>query len=188
MHAGARIRWYRSPVDREAIARLNRRSDLLGLLQTGGYLATLAATGAAAWWSLGHTAWPLAALALLAHGTCYAFMINGFHELVHDSVFRTHRLNRLFLAVFSFLGWHNPVHFWASHTAHHKYTLHPPADLEVVVPTRLTWWRFVSSAVVNPRELWLRIAGTVRLASGRLHGEWLRAIPSSGCAAAWHRS
>src|ERR671929_57470 len=71
----------------------------------------------------------LPAVAVLAlvyfHGTCWHFMINGFHELIHDSVFKTRSLNRFFLWIFSFLGHYNHVHFWASHTEHHKFTLHP---------------------------------------------------------------
>lgn len=37
-------------------------------------------------------------------------MINGFHELVHDSVFRTQFLNAFFLRIFSFLGWYSHHH------------------------------------------------------------------------------
>ena len=46
-----RISWYRTKIDRELLAALNQRSDLLGALQTLGYLGTLTATGALAWWA-----------------------------------------------------------------------------------------------------------------------------------------
>ena len=46
---------------------------------------------------------------LFVHGTFYAFLLNGFHELCHSTVFKTKSLNTLFLYVFSFLGWYNPV-------------------------------------------------------------------------------
>ena len=48
-----RIGWYRSPVSREELISLNRRSDGKGLLQAGGYLGLLACTGTAAVLSLG---------------------------------------------------------------------------------------------------------------------------------------
>ncbi len=43
-----RIPWYRSPVDRQTLDRLNQRSDWLGLLQTLGTLGLLVLTAAAA--------------------------------------------------------------------------------------------------------------------------------------------
>ena len=41
----SKINWYRSPMDRATLAELNRRSDLLGFLQTLGHLGLLALTG-----------------------------------------------------------------------------------------------------------------------------------------------
>ena len=74
---------------------------------------------------------PVVIALLFLHGTCWAFLINGFHELVHESVFKTNRSTHF---TSSFLGLHNHHQFWASHTEHHKYTLHPPDDLEVTLP------------------------------------------------------
>ena len=173
--AGARprrIAWYRSPLGRAALIDLNRRSDVLGFLQTGGYLAVLAVTGAAAVLSVGRLAWPLVVLLFLAHGTCSSFLVNGFHELVHDSVFKTRWLNRAFLWVFSFWGWYSHVQFWASHTAHHKYTLHPPDDLEVVLPTRITLAAFFRLAVVDLPGIAHTARQFGRWSAGRVRGEW----------------
>src|SRR5687768_11614302 len=99
---GQGVQWYRSPVAREHLSALNQRSDVMGFAQTLGYLATLAATGAAAYFSAGRLPWLLVIALLFLHGTCYAFLINGFHELVHDSVFKTRWLNRFFLGILSF--------------------------------------------------------------------------------------
>ena len=77
-----------------------------------------------------------------------------------------------FLRVFSFLGWYNHVHFWTSHQEHHKYTLHPPDDLEVVLPVEITRKSFYKAAVINPWGLVQRIKGVVGLSFGRLEGEW----------------
>jgi fatty acid desaturase len=174
MAKGQRVLWYRCPVGREDLSRLNKRSNGKGLLQTGGYLGTLAATGCAAYFSAGRL--PLAVVLLLffVHGTCWAFLINGFHELIHDSVFRTRWLNRAFLLVFSFLGWHNHVWFWASHTEHHKYTLHPPDDLEVVLPTKLTLWHFLSRGIVNPIGFYEALRNTIKASLGIRQSDWDR--------------
>jgi fatty acid desaturase len=168
----SRINWYRSPLDRGTLAKLNQRSDWKGLLQTGGYLGLLALTGAGAWYAAGH--WPLAALLLILylHGTFWAFLLNAFHEFCHKSVFKTRALNIIFLQVVSFLSWNNPVLFWTSHQEHHKYTLHPPDDLEVVLPVKLTLKGFLKSLLVNPWAFYEILKSTFRLAFGKLEGEW----------------
>ncbi len=168
-----RISWYRTKVDRKVLAELNKRSDILGATQSIGYLATLVATGTLAWWTTLHTSWYWSLAAFFLHGTCYAFIINGFHELVHSSVFRTQQLNVFFLYLLSFLGWYNPIHFWASHTEHHKYTLHPPDDGEVVLPVYLTLKGFLRGSFFDPKGAYDRISGTIRRGfAGHLNPGW----------------
>jgi fatty acid desaturase len=171
-----KIHWYRSPVDRETLNTLNQRSDSKGLLQTLGHLGLLVLTGTAAWFAAEQLGWPALLLVLFVHGTFYAFLLNGFHELCHSTVFKSKWLNTFFLYLFSFLGWYNPILFWASHQEHHKYTLHPPDDLEVVLPVELTLKSFLKSAVVNPWGFYGRLKGVVRLSRGRLEGEWEHAL------------
>ena len=132
----------------------------------------LALTGGAAWLAVGAGLWWALIPILFLHGTFYAFLLNGFHELCHRTVFKTRFLNEFFLLVFSFLGGFNHVYFWASHQEHHKFTLHPPDDLEVVLPVEVTRKSFYQSAVVNPWGLVQRIKTVVRLSFGRLEGEW----------------
>lgn len=171
-----RIPWYRSPVSREVLAALNQRSDWRGLAQSLGHLGLLVLTGAAAWYAAYHLPVLVFVLILYVHGACWAFLLNGFHELAHKTVFKTKALNTLFLYVVSFLSWYSPVQFWASHQEHHKYTLHPPADLEVVLPARLTLADFLKVAVVNPWDLWKRLKDYVRWSLGKVEGEWESAL------------
>ena len=163
-----KINWYRCPLPRETLAALNQRSDFWGLLQTLGHLGLLAATGTGAWYAAEHLALPWLLLILFFHGTFYAFLLNGFHELCHSTVFKSKFLNYFFLRVFSFLGAYNHIHFWTSHAEHHKYTLHPPDDLEVVLPARLRFVDFLKSAIVNPWGLYARYKTTWRRARGKL--------------------
>jgi len=167
-----RISWYRSPVERELVAELNRRSDAKGLAQALGHLGLLAITGGVAIYAAGRLPVPLLLGVLFVHGTFWAFLLNGFHELCHKSVFRTRWLNTLFLGIVSFLSWYNPVHFWASHQEHHKWTLHPPSDLEAVLPVKLTYAMFIKSAVINPWDFLTRLKDFLRHALGRVEGEW----------------
>jgi len=171
-----KINWYRTPVDRDTLAALNQRSDAKGFAQTLGHLGLLTLSGIAAFY-----AWQQGALAallviLFLHGTMYAFLLNGFHELCHSSVFKTKGLNTFFLNVISFLGGLNPVMFWASHQEHHKYTLHPPDDLEVVLPVKITLENFLKYSFINPWGLIEHWKGLIRLSQGQLKGEWENAL------------
>ena len=168
---GTAIRWYRPRLPKEVLASLNRKSDFKGFLQTGGYLLTITATGWLFVWCCFEHPW-FAVPALFLHGACCAFLINGFHELVHDSVFKTRWLNRFFLNIFSFLGWYNHIGFWASHSEHHRFTLHPPDDLEVVLPQQATLKMILRFGIVDFNGLRWIIPATLRSARGHLGGEW----------------
>jgi fatty acid desaturase len=161
-----RVRWYRCHVTREDLAALNRRSDLLGFAQTLGFLGVLATSAGAAIYSSLHWPWYLTALLVFVNGHFWPFLINGFHELVHDSVFRTRWLNGFFLRILSFLGWYNHHHFWASHTEHHKYTLHPPDDLEVVLPQKYDCKNLWKWGIINYRYPYYLLKGKFRTAAG----------------------
>ena len=130
------VAWYRTPLTREQMRELNQRSDWKGLLQTLGHLSLIALIGILAWQVQDRIY--LLLPVLLAYGTVYIFLLNATHELSHNSVFKTRLLNHFFLRLFCFIGWRSHLHFWTSHAEHHKYTLHPPDDLEVVLPAKLT--------------------------------------------------
>jgi fatty acid desaturase len=106
------------------------------------------------------------------HGTCWHFMVNGFHELIHESVFRTRWLNTFFLYIFSYLGWLNPHWFFASHMEHHKYTLHQPDDLEVVLPQKLSFWGLLKTGFISFEGLWYNLKSQFLTSFGILRGEW----------------
>ena len=169
---GRQITWYRSPLPPGAAKRLHVRSDWLGARQALGHLGIMLATGALAIWSANHWAWWATGLLIFLHGMVASFMVNAVHELLHGTVFATKRWNGFFCAVFSFLGWINPEMFQASHVRHHRYTLHPPDDLEVVLPGRLVLADFFRCAVFNYRWLWESAKIHTRIARGIFCGEW----------------
>ena len=169
-----RINWYRCPVPREQLRQLNQRSDPLGLAQTLGFLVVLASSAGAAIYSSLNWAWYVTAALVLVNGHFWHFVGNGFHELVHDSVFRTQRLNRLFLRIYGFLGWHNHHSFWASHAQHHKYTLHPPDDREVELPRDFDLRGIWKWGIVNLTYIPTQLHVYVRNAFGYIgpEGSW----------------
>ncbi len=72
---------------------------------------------------------------LLVLGTVSSFLIGvAPHELGHGTVFKTPMLNRFFLYLFSLISWWDPFDYASSHTYHHRYTLHPQGDREVLLP------------------------------------------------------
>jgi fatty acid desaturase len=82
----------------------------------------------------------------------------------------------VFVRVFSFIGWNNFEHFHASHMRHHQYTLHPPDDLEVVLPIRILAQQFFTTGFLNPAGGYDILKTTLRHARGRFEGEWERAL------------
>jgi fatty acid desaturase len=166
------ITWYRSPLTAAQMKELHRKSDGKATGQTLGYLGILVTFGALAYYSSGRWPWPVTVLLVFALGVCSSFHINAVHELGHMTVFQTRGLNVFFCRVFGFLGWINPHVFQSSHTRHHRYTLHPPDDLEVVLPVRIVLWHFVRDGFVNLNGLRHAILLHGRLAGGRFRGEW----------------
>ncbi len=173
---GKRIKWYRSPVAAADLARLNQRSDPRGLIQSISFLAVLVCSGGLAWYAVGRAHWLVVIALIYLHGALHAFMVNGFHELCHKTVFKTHALNIIFRNIYSFLGWYNHVSFWASHQAHHRYTLHPPDDSEVVLPVELTLRSYLGFAFVNPRGFVLRVKNVILLCFGVIENDWEQAL------------
>ena len=166
------INWYRSPLPPGAMKELHQRSDLLGAVQTLGYLAIYAAAAALTIWSSFHGTWWLTLIGFFLFSTVGNFMINGVHELGHGTVFKTRWLNAFFDRLLSFLGWINFETFESSHIRHHRYTLHPPDDLEVTFPIRILVRHFFRTAFIDPTRIWASVKDSARLACGRFRGEW----------------
>ncbi|NKB71699.1 MAG: hypothetical protein GKR89_31885 [Candidatus Latescibacteria bacterium] len=172
-----RVKWYRCRLEKGELAQFNKKSDFLGFAQTLGYLGVLAGAAGAAIYSSLHWPWYITALLVFINGHFWHFLINGFHEVIHDSVFKTRWLNGFFLRIFSFLGWHNHHHFWASHTEHHKYTLHPPDDQEVILPTRVDLENLWKTAIVNWRYPYHQLRNKFQSAAGQIPNDpWTQAL------------
>jgi fatty acid desaturase/rubredoxin len=171
-----RVDWFRVPLPQEELEDLNRPSDARGLLQAGGHVLLMAMTAASAVMAWQQASWGWLLVALYAHGTVCAFMINAVHELVHGTVFRTRWLNQLFVHFFAFVGWINHYAYWASHSEHHKFTLHEVHDGEVVLPVRFRFRTFVAAFTIEPARLWAVIYESFRLAQGQIDDPWLRRV------------
>ena len=166
------ISWYRTKLPPGAVKSLHAKSDLKGGVQTLGYLALLLLPALLALYCFLHRAWwPMVGFVFL-YGMVAAFLINAVHELGHGTVFKTKWLNTFFCHLFAFFGLINHETFQSSHIRHHRYTLHPPDDLEVVLPVKLMLWHVLKTGFFYPRALWDAIKQVFRIASGKFEGEW----------------
>ncbi len=179
--SGQAISWYRTKIDPKLLQSLHKRSDAKALAQTLGYVGTIALTAGLSLWSF-HSGWPwyLTVAFVFLHGMVCAFMINGVHELCHNTVFKTQWMNSFFVRLLSFLGWINFPFFETSHLRHHRYTLHQPDDLEVTLPYPWSWANFWKYGFVNVVFPYYSLKETIRIARGRLVSQWeLKLFPES---------
>ena len=190
-----RVRWYRCPIPIEKLRELSRPNDFQAWCQTGGHIALFTGTGVLVYLFLRQQIWLGFALALFAHGTVASFF-NGPapHELGHGTVFRTKWLNKLFMYLFSMVGWWDPFDYAVSHTYHHRFTLHPDGDREVLLPIHPSVGRtfllqlFTINLFTQPGRIFGRgglipaVIATTRAAFGRLGStevsihEWLEVL------------
>lgn len=135
VRSSLKVKWYRSPIERETLRQIMQRSNLRGACQAVGHLGLWCLTGSATYYMFSQQLWVGFAIALSLHGTVGSFFKGlATHELGHGTVFRTPALNKLFLRIYSLLGWWNFHVYAMSHTYHHRYTLHPEGDREVILP------------------------------------------------------
>jgi fatty acid desaturase len=130
-----KVKWIRPKIDQEKLRELNMRHDLQGWIQSLGHLGIWVVTGAFVYYFWAHEIWFAFLVALFLHGTVASFFVGTApHELGHATVFKTKRLNQIFLYIYSGLGWWDQFDYAASHTYHHRYTLHPEGDRENLLP------------------------------------------------------
>ena len=125
-----RVKWYRSPIESRRLRELMQR----GGAQAFGHLALLTATGVTTYLLFARQMWVPFAVALFLHGTVGSFVSAGVHELSHGTVFRTKWVNHVLMRIYSLIDWTNPHDSHLSHAYHHRYTLHPDGDREIILP------------------------------------------------------
>lgn len=132
-----KVQWYRCPIEHAKLRELSTRTDAQGWFQAGGHFALFVLTGSVTYLFWSQQIWLAFVAALFAHGMVASFFVGvAPHELGHGTVFRTKWLNKIFLYLFSLFSWWDPFDYAASHTYHHRYTLHPEGDRENLLPLK----------------------------------------------------
>ena len=183
----AKIAWYRSPIDRDLLSDLMKRSNLKGWRQTSLHLGLFVLTGTVVFWVWSELnsvnyAWmlPLLIALLFIHGTTGPFMgLIAIHELQHRTVFNSKGLNEVFEKIYAFISWSDYIWYQQSHAIHHNSTCHKDYDGEVVLPLKFSYrrWQFwLSMLAWNPKESWARIRQVWNHANGRVRGDWYQFV------------
>ncbi|MGA0088225.1 MAG: fatty acid desaturase [bacterium] len=178
-----RIKWYRCPIDPTVLRELSKPSDLQGFQMALGHLGLWLLTGALSFYFAVEQLWLGFLLTIFLHGTVGTFFSAPHHELCHGTVFKTKRLNEIFLRIFSTLGLQNFHIYKMSHSYHHRFTLHRIADKEVVLPKTpslrflylLQLFTFNITGGFESRGLFPTMRGLFRVAADRMeqpYNEW----------------
>jgi len=178
-----RIKWYRCPIDPTVLRELSKPSDLQGFQMALGHLGLWLLTGALSFYFAVEQLWLGFLLTIFLHGTVGTFFSAPHHELCHGTVFKTKRLNEIFLRIFSTLGLQNFHIYKMSHSYHHRFTLHRIADKEVVLPKTpslrflylLQLFTFNITGGFESRGLFPTMRGLFRVAADQMekpYNEW----------------
>jgi fatty acid desaturase len=135
-----KVSWYRTPLSKEQLSSLIKKSDAKGGTYIFLHFLLLALTGYSSFFFLNQQAWVMAAPFIALHGAFFSFLgwAGAGHELMHNTVFKTRGFNLFFYKLFAFLTWNNPNFFSVSHTYHHKYTVFKDLDQEVILPQKIS--------------------------------------------------
>ncbi|WP_439638156.1 fatty acid desaturase [Spirulina sp.] len=153
-------------LDAQALAALNARSTLKGILQFTGHLSVILISGTL--WLTGQDyGWAVQLVALVIYGMGLAMMFAAVHECSHRSVFTNNRLNDGVGWWAGVLSFYNSTFFRRYHKWHHRYTQIVGKDPELDDPkpqTQGEYWRHVLGL-----DWWLgKFTGHYQVATGQL--------------------
>ncbi len=146
MATGNTISFYRTPIDKEVLRGLTKKSDIRGLLHAGSFLLIYLATTAIPLWFYLQQQWVWMVVTAYLHSMFTGFVGMGaaVHELSHGTAFKTQWLNGFFYKFFAFLTWNSHFHFKESHRRHHMSTGFMELDKEIPPePISFKWYHVI---------------------------------------------
>ncbi|BCH29129.1 fatty acid desaturase [Mesorhizobium sp. L-8-10] len=135
-------------------AELTGRRDAPGLFRFAAHFgcilvgAALILAGIPFWW-----------LVLVPQGILIVFLFTTLHEAIHETAFRSGRLNQAVAAIAGFLVLIPPSWFRYFHFAHHRHTHDPDNDPELMSPKPETAAQYLTYLSGIP--LWIGMARTM---------------------------
>ena len=153
---------------REALARLNRTEDSVGLWHLAGHFGLIAFL--AVWIALG---WPLWWAMLIPQGIAICFLFTLEHEATHKTPFRTVWINEWVGRISGLLIIQPFEWFRYFHLAHHRHTNIPEKDPELLAGAKPDGWRAYLWHVTGLPFWCAMITQTVCNARGRDPGDYV---------------
>jgi len=161
----------------EELVPLTRRNDAVAAALLAVRVVFHVGLGTLAYRALAGGQIALGVLCLIPHFAAYSFLgwAGVGHELFHNSVFGSRRLNQFLFRLFSILTWNNYFYFQVSHPHHHRLTL-APNDPEGLRPARMSWLMLLQLLTIDVSSLYRRVRVLVMNALGK--------VPNAGSSSA----
>jgi fatty acid desaturase len=142
---------YRAVLSVDRLRVLHERNDFQGWGRCLGHVGLLFVLGIGFLFLSKNGHWALAVAALAFYGVVFSFLgwAGASHELQHNTVFKSKKVNQAWLGLFSFFSWANPVYFTNVHATHHSHTLDSHLDEEVKTNICLRLWGILCSCALD---------------------------------------
>ena len=157
-------------IPKDDLRTLGVRSDRKGLLQLASHLSLLLIFGLLAS-TLSDSVFHL--LFVFLYGIPLIFLFAPLHESIHNTAFRSRRLNEWVAAICGFLLLIPARYFRLFHFDHHRFTQQPGKDpeLEMDKPTsRVEFWWHVSGLPL----WWGLLTSLLRYSAGQINDGFVR--------------
>lgn len=112
-------------------AGLMNKSDSEAFTQLFFHFACIGVCSVLVAWCSWNEMWLLLLFLELPAGMCISFLFNAFHEMVHNTAFRSSHLNTVFAHLLGFTTFRGAKWFWCFHWKHHRFTNDPALDPEL---------------------------------------------------------
>lgn len=152
-------------------AELTRRSDAPGLVRFTVHFGAIMVLGAFILRGI-----PFWQALLVPQGILIIFLFTALHEAIHETAFRSGRLNQAVAGLSGLLVFIPPTWFRYFHFAHHRHTHDPDNDPELMSPKPETVAQYV--LYLSGFPLWASMARTIVANAIRETGEPF--VPAKG--------
>jgi fatty acid desaturase len=153
--------WYHSPVDREAMLDIMKRSNARAAADT---ILWLALTVLAGWWVVVSWVSWWTIPAMFVYGTLYGSASDArWHECGHRTAFRSKAANLIVYHIASFMDVREPVSWRWSHNRHHADTIIVGRDPEIAYQRPIRFWRVFADmfGILSTRAEFAKYAANV---------------------------
>ena len=166
--------WERFSLPKDYFNRISKANDTIAILHLMLHLLCIFLSAVLVSYLFLKHYYYFLPFALFIHGMILTFLgwEGASHELSHNTVFKSHFVNKLFLIIFSFLTWNNFTYFVESHKRHHLFTLHENEDCEYNFYAKPKLIDFIWESTFNFPFFFRRLRVLTENSFGIVRGHW----------------